>query len=50
MNTETCAPSEAAALREVFANHPDAAPPAGWEAVRSFEAEHGVVLPELYRT
>ncbi|MGW4839287.1 SMI1/KNR4 family protein [Streptomyces globisporus] len=50
MNTETCAPSEAAALREIFASHPDAAPPAGWEAVRSFEAEHGIVLPEPYRT
>ncbi|MDX3378188.1 SMI1/KNR4 family protein [Streptomyces sp. ME02-6991-2A] len=50
MNTETCAPSEAAALREIFASHPEAVPPAGWEAVRSFEAEHGIVLPEPYRT
>ncbi|GHF92993.1 SMI1/KNR4 family protein [Streptomyces hydrogenans] len=50
MNTETCDPAELAALRELLASHPDAAPPAGWEAVRSFEAEHGVVLPEPYRT
>ncbi|MGY3848311.1 SMI1/KNR4 family protein [Streptomyces hydrogenans] len=50
MNTETCDPAELAALRELLASHPEAAPPAGWEAVRSFEAEHGVVLPEPYRT
>ncbi|GHJ92310.1 hypothetical protein SNE510_18290 [Streptomyces sp. NE5-10] len=50
MNTETCDPAELAALREILAPHPEAAPPAGWEAVRSFEAEHGVVLPEPYRT
>ncbi|MDX2921217.1 MULTISPECIES: SMI1/KNR4 family protein [Streptomyces] len=50
MNTETCAPSEAATLRETAAAHPGAVPPAGWEAVRSFEAEHGIELPEPYRT
>ncbi|QNP67799.1 SMI1/KNR4 family protein [Streptomyces genisteinicus] len=50
MNTETCDPAELAALRDIFAARPEAAPPAGWEAVRSFEAEHGVVLPEPYRT
>ncbi|CAM5274683.1 hypothetical protein STANM309S_06462 [Streptomyces tanashiensis] len=50
MNTETCDPDELAALREIFASRPEAAPPAGWEAVRSFEAEHGIVLPEPYRT
>ncbi|MFJ6940704.1 SMI1/KNR4 family protein [Streptomyces sp. NPDC101132] len=50
MNTETCGPAELAALREIFASRPGAAPPAGWEAVRSFEAEHGVLLPEPYRT
>ncbi|GGY81219.1 hypothetical protein GCM10010363_72540 [Streptomyces omiyaensis] len=50
VNTETCAPAEAAALRELFASRPEAAPPAGWAAVRSFEAEHGIVLPEPYRT
>ncbi|MFF6888554.1 SMI1/KNR4 family protein [Streptomyces sp. NPDC012421] len=50
MNTETCDAVELAALREIVASRPEAAPPAGWEAVRSFEAEHGVVLPEPYRT
>lgn len=50
MNTETCDPVELAALREIFASRPEAAPPAGWEAVRSFEAGHGIVLPEPYRT
>ncbi|MFE4662545.1 SMI1/KNR4 family protein [Streptomyces hydrogenans] len=50
MNTETCDAAELAVLREIFASRPDAAPPAGWEAVRSFEAEHGIVLPEPYRT
>ncbi|MFC9501562.1 SMI1/KNR4 family protein [Streptomyces sp. NPDC056982] len=50
MNTERCDPVELAALREIFASRPEAAPPAGWEAVRSFEAEHGIVLPEPYRT
>jgi hypothetical protein len=25
-------------------------PPLGWDAVRTFEAEHGIVLPEPYRT
>ncbi|MFF2523895.1 hypothetical protein ACFVTW_17575, partial [Streptomyces liangshanensis] len=50
MNTEACDPAESAALRELFASRPEAAPAAGWEAVRSFEAEHGIVLPEPYRT
>ncbi|MGQ4713987.1 SMI1/KNR4 family protein [Streptomyces anulatus] len=50
MNTEACDPAESAALRETFASRPDAVPPAGPEAVRSFETEHGIVLPEPYRT
>lgn len=50
MNTEACDPAESAALREIFASRPEAVPAAGWEAVRSFEAEHGIVLPEPYRT
>ncbi|MEU8669185.1 SMI1/KNR4 family protein [Streptomyces anulatus] len=50
MNTEACDPAESAALREIFASRPDAVPPAGPEAVRSFETEHGIVLPEPYRT
>lgn len=50
MNTEVCDPTELAALREVFTSRPEAIPPAGWTMVRSFEAEHGIVLPEPYRT
>ncbi|MEU1439346.1 SMI1/KNR4 family protein [Streptomyces sp. NPDC005786] len=50
MNTETCDPAELTALRDIFVGRPGAAPPAGSEAVRSFEAEHGIVLPEPYRT
>ncbi|MEU0205106.1 SMI1/KNR4 family protein [Streptomyces canus] len=50
MNPETCDPAESATLREIFASRPEAIPPAGWEEVRSFEAEHGIVLPEPYRT
>ncbi|MFH8627674.1 SMI1/KNR4 family protein [Streptomyces vietnamensis] len=50
MNTETCDLAELDALREIFENRPEAAAPAGREAVRSFEAEHGIVLPEPYRT
>ncbi|MFH8688521.1 SMI1/KNR4 family protein [Streptomyces anulatus] len=50
MNTEACDPAESAALREIFASRPEAVPPAGPEAVRSFETEHGIVLPEPYRT
>ncbi|MER6672009.1 SMI1/KNR4 family protein [Streptomyces sp. NPDC000983] len=50
MNTEICDHTELATLREVFASRPEAIPAAGWTAVRSFEAEHGIVLPEPYRT
>ena len=50
MNTETCDPAESAVLREIFASRPEAVPPAGWKAVRSFESEHGIVLPDPYRT
>ncbi|MER5312056.1 SMI1/KNR4 family protein [Streptomyces sp. NPDC002773] len=50
MNTETCVPAELATLREIIGSRPEAVPPAGWEAVRIFEAEHGIVLPEPYRT
>ena len=41
-------PSALAALRAAFAGHP-LGPALGWPAVHAFEAEHGVVLPELYR-
>ncbi|WP_327234752.1 SMI1/KNR4 family protein [Streptomyces sp. NBC_01317] len=50
MNPETRDPAEFTALREILGSRSEAVAPAGWEAVRSFEAEHGIVLPEPYRT
>ncbi|MGC5010800.1 SMI1/KNR4 family protein [Streptosporangium sp. DT93] len=49
MNTDRADPADLAVLRAAF----DAGacePPLGWDAVHAFEAEHGVVLPEPYRT
>ncbi|TQE23703.1 SMI1/KNR4 family protein [Streptomyces ipomoeae] len=50
MNIDRADPSELAALREAFAVDDGGASALGWEAVHAFEAEHGVVLPEPYRT
>ncbi|MEU1178478.1 SMI1/KNR4 family protein [Streptomyces sp. NPDC005820] len=50
MNTEQADPAELAALREAFAVDDGGASALGWEAVHAFEKEHGVVLPEPYRT
>jgi hypothetical protein len=50
VHRESCVPAELANLREIFVPTPEAAPPAGWEAVRSFESDHGITLPEPYRT
>jgi hypothetical protein len=46
MNTDHARPEDLAALREALET--DA--PLGWDAVRAFEADHGIVVPEPYRT
>jgi hypothetical protein len=46
MDTEHADPADLALLRAAFGTDDGL----GWEAVRAFEADHGVVLPEPYRT
>ncbi|OIJ99695.1 SMI1/KNR4 family protein [Streptomyces colonosanans] len=46
MDTEHAGPEDLRMLRAAF----DTGEPLGWEAVRAFEAEHGITLPEPYRT
>ncbi|WP_351227833.1 SMI1/KNR4 family protein [Streptomyces sp. NPDC002133] len=50
METEHANPDDLAALRAAFGVDDGGESALGWEAVRAFEAEHGVVLPEPYRT
>ncbi|MFI1355532.1 SMI1/KNR4 family protein [Streptomyces sp. NPDC020898] len=50
MNTEHADPAELAALRTAFDVDDGGESALGWAAVRAFEAEHRVVLPEPYRT
>ncbi|MFD9391285.1 SMI1/KNR4 family protein [Streptomyces sp. NPDC060000] len=50
MNIDQADAAELAALREAFAVDDGGESALGWEAVRAFEAEHGVILPEPYRT
>jgi hypothetical protein len=50
MNTDHADPDELAALRAAFDVDDDGESALGWEAVHAFEAEHGIVLPEPYRT
>ncbi|MGW3953000.1 SMI1/KNR4 family protein [Streptomyces sp. NPDC004752] len=50
MNPEQADPDDLAVLRTVFAVDGGGRSALGWEAVRAFEAEHGIVLPEPYRT
>ncbi|MGW7819371.1 SMI1/KNR4 family protein [Streptomyces puniciscabiei] len=50
MNNDQADPGELAALRAAFGVDHGGESALGWAAVRTFEAEHGVVLPEPYRT
>ncbi|WP_149829566.1 SMI1/KNR4 family protein [Streptomyces tailanensis] len=50
MDIDHADPHEVAALRAAFDVDDGGESALGWEAVRAFEAEHGVVLPEPYRT
>ncbi|MFB6888015.1 SMI1/KNR4 family protein [Kitasatospora sp. NPDC056327] len=61
METEQADPRDLAVIRAALGRSGDGsgggsgtdgggAPALGWAAVRAFEAEHGVVLPEPYRT
>ncbi|MEV1069520.1 SMI1/KNR4 family protein [Streptomyces sp. NPDC050263] len=49
MNIDEAAPEDLAVLRAAFGVD-DGGSALGREAVRAFEAEHGIVLPEPYRT
>ncbi|QNE79042.1 SMI1/KNR4 family protein [Streptomyces finlayi] len=50
MNTEHASPAGLAILRAAFDVDDHGASALGLPAVRAYEAEHGVVLPEPYRT
>ncbi|MGW2564816.1 SMI1/KNR4 family protein [Streptomyces sp. NPDC001537] len=50
MNSDQVSAEDLAALRAAFGVDDGGESALGWEAVRAFEAEHGVVLPEPYRT
>ncbi|MFJ1975229.1 SMI1/KNR4 family protein [Streptomyces sp. NPDC087903] len=50
MNSDRAEPEELAALRAAFGVDDGGGSALGWEAVHAFEADHGVVLPEPYRT
>ncbi|NUR67851.1 MAG: SMI1/KNR4 family protein [Streptomyces sp.] len=50
MNSDQASAGDLAALRAAFGVDDGGESALGWEAVRAFEAEHGVVLPEPYRT
>ncbi|MFI1996058.1 SMI1/KNR4 family protein [Actinoplanes sp. NPDC020271] len=50
MDTEHADPAVIAELREALCADDKGESALGWPAVRTFEAEHGVTLPEPYRT
>ena len=49
MNTHQADPRDLQAIREAL-NIDDGESALGWDAVHSFEAEHGIVVPEPYRS
>jgi len=50
VNTEQADPADLAAIRLALDLDDDGASALGWDAVRAFEAEHDIVLPEPYRS
>ncbi|MET8832528.1 hypothetical protein ABZV78_01235 [Micromonospora sp. NPDC004540] len=50
MNTEYAYPDDLVELRNAFGVDDAGESALGWAGVRVFEAEHGIVLPEPYRT
>lgn len=50
MNIEQADPDDLAVIRAAFDVDDGGESALGWEAVHAFEAEHGIVLPEPYRT
>ncbi|MFE7213595.1 SMI1/KNR4 family protein [Streptomyces sp. NPDC057611] len=50
MNTEQADPDDLAVIRAAFDVDDRGESALGWAAVHAFEEEHGVVLPEPYRT
>ncbi len=49
MNTDQADPHDLQALREAL-NIDGGESALGWDAVHSFEAKHGIVVPEPYRS
>lgn len=49
MDVTRADPADLEVLRAAF-DGDSRRPPLGWDAVRAFETEHGIVLPEPYRT
>lgn len=50
MDTDYARPDDIAELRAVFAGGDTGASAMGWPGVHAFEVEHGIMLPEPYRT